>query len=101
MASKRKSDALNDPLPSVAGATDSLKENTAVVDDWPASKKSRVSDASSSKKKGKDKGPTQPITWQDVKLDGEDEVNFCSLVIAKLLDMTLLLGRSCYLVRHV
>jgi hypothetical protein len=83
MATKRKSDALDD-----AGLSDlssSGKENDAsFVPVDPAAKKARVADASegaatTSKAKAKGKGkkgePAAPRTWQEVVLEGEDDVS--------------------------
>ena len=65
-------------LPPVAVLADSkeVNINTSAVAE-PVAKKSRVADASTSK--GKAKAKAAPRDWQDIKLDGEDEVRvFCN-----------------------
>jgi hypothetical protein len=79
MAPKRKSDAIDDLLPPVAVLVDSApsKKNNA-VEVAPTLKKARVagaSEASTSKGKAKTTKENAPKTWQDVKLEGEDEAS--------------------------
>lgn len=85
MVLKRKSDAMELPPVVVLADSDSssAKENEPAVDLAPVFKKARASDVIddtfSSTAKGKGKATkkadqAKPLTWQDVKLEGEDEV---------------------------
>lgn len=66
MPPKRKSDAFD------ADDTSSIKEND--IDHAPIIKKARVSNASASTGKEKTKAPAKPLSWEDVELEGDEEV---------------------------
>jgi hypothetical protein len=72
MANKRKSDALEgESVVSTAILADSKKESVNVA---PIFKKSRVTSETPGSSKTKAMTTNTPKTWQDIQLEGEDEV---------------------------
>ncbi len=102
MPPKRKSDAADlDEYKS--DASSSVKENDASYE--PITKKARTSGASEKKvpsAKGKAKESKEPVRWQDVKIEDEDEdVGFLFLISVWVLSTYTHTGNRSSLVRRV